>query len=71
MIEEIRATARVSFKQTTKAGDVFYTFEYGETRSNNFETKEQYETEKDVLWKQVNDEITKQIMETKALYGGN
>ena len=68
MIDEIRANARVSFKQVTRAGDVFYTFEYGETRKTNFESKEQYENEKTMLWKQVNDEVTKQIMETKALY---
>ncbi len=68
MIDEIRANARISFKQMTKSGDVFYTFEYGETRKSNFETKEDYEKEKELLWKQVNDELTKQILETKALY---
>ena len=33
MIKEITASARISFKQPTKTGDVFYTFEYGETHS--------------------------------------
>ena len=33
MIKEISANARVSFKQMTKSGDVFYTFEYGQVRT--------------------------------------
>lgn len=68
MIKEIRANARVSFKQITKTGDVFYTFEYGETREDNYETKEKYEQDKALLWKQVNDEVEKQIIEVKQMY---
>lgn len=71
MIEEIRASAKVSFKQPTKSGDVFYTFEYGETRKDNFESQEAYEEAKNILWNQVNDEVTKQILQTKALYKGD
>jgi len=68
MIKEIRANARISFKQITKSGDVFYTFEYGETRENNFETQEQYEQEKAKLWEQVNNEVGQQIIETQKMY---
>ena len=69
MIKEIRANARISFKiPTAKNGDVFYTFEYGETRESNYETREQYENEKIILWNQVNNEVSKQINETKAMY---
>lgn len=65
MINEIRANSRVSFKQVTQSGDVFYTFEYGETRTID-ETK--YEEEKHELWNDVNSEINKQIVEVKNLY---
>ena len=37
MITEIRANARISFKQLTQSGDVFYTFEYGETIPHTFD----------------------------------
>lgn len=67
MIKEIRANARISFKQPTKSGDVFYTFEYGETREIR---EEEYEQEKEALWLHVNDEVSKQIIETQKLYKG-
>lgn len=70
MITEIRANARISFKQMTKQGDVFYTFEYGETRSGEYNTKESYEQEKALLWDQVNNEVGKQVNETMNLYKG-
>lgn len=68
MIKEIRANAKISFKQLTRNGDVYYTFEYGETRETNYETQEQYEQDKALLWQQVNNEVEKQIKEVKALY---
>ena len=68
MIKEIRANAKISFKQLTRNGDVYYTFEYGETRETNYETQEQYEQDKTLLWQQVNSEVEKQIKEVKALY---
>lgn len=68
MIKQIQANARISFKQPTSQGDVFYTFEYGEVRENNFETAEQYEAEKAKLWEQVNNEVGKQVIETQKLY---
>lgn len=71
MIKEIRANARVSFKQLTQKGDVFYTFEYGETREDDYNTVEKYEQDKALLWQQVNKEVERQIMETKALYPDN
>ena len=68
MITEIRANARISFKQLTQSGDVFYTFEYGETNSEKFEKKKVYETEKEKLWEQVNNEVGKQVNATLQLY---
>ena len=68
MITEIRANARISFKQLTQSGDVFYTFEYVETRSGEFDTKEVYEAEKEKLWEQVNNEVGKQVNATLQLY---
>lgn len=70
MITEIRANAKISFKQLTKQGDVFYTFEYGETRQGDYSTQEQYEAEKQKLWEQVNNEVGKQVIETQKLYTG-
>ena len=64
MIKEISANARVSFKQPTKSGDVFYTFEYGETRTVDTDV----ETEKQVLWEAVNNEVNKQIQEVLDRY---
>lgn len=71
MIKEIRANVRTSFKIPTSQGDVFYTFEYGETRADNFETEEQYQQEKNMLWAQCNNEVYKQINETYKQYGVN
>ncbi len=68
MIKQITANARISFKQITKSGDVFYTFEYGEVHEGNFETPELYELEKEKLWATVNNEVSKQIIETQKLY---
>lgn len=64
MIKERHATSRISFKQPTKSGDVFYTFEFGEVHTNEDgkipEAKE--------LWDIVNAEVNKQILEVKELY---
>ena len=64
MIKEISANARVSFKQQTKSGDVFYTFEYGEVRT----VDEDVEEEKSKLWDAVNLEVNKQIQSVQELY---
>lgn len=66
MIKVIKANARVSFKQQTQKGDVFYTFEYGEEREDDFSTN--YEEKKIELWNAVNQEIDKQIVDVKNLY---
>ena len=66
MIKTIKANARVSFKQQTQKGDVFYTFEYGEEREDDFTNN--YEEKKLLLWNDVNNEINKQIMEVKNMY---
>ena len=67
MIKEINATARVSFKQQTLSGDVFYTFEYGETRTV---AENELETERQKLWNDINEEVNKQVIEVKNLYKG-
>lgn len=71
MIKEIRANVRTSFKIPTSQGDVFYTFEYGETRADNFEAEEAYNQEKQMLWTQCNNEVFKQIASTYQQYGVN
>ena len=68
MIKEIRANSRISFKQQTQSGDVFYTFDYGETWQDDFVDEKQYETTKAQLWDVVNNEINKQIIEVKNMY---
>ena len=68
MIKEIRANSRISFKQQTQSGDVFYTFDYGETWQDDFADEKQYETTKAQLWDVVNNEINKQIIEVKNMY---
>ena len=69
MIKEISANARVSFKQMTKSGDVFYTFEYGQVRTVEDQNNIQNENKK--LWDDVNAELNSQIMEIKQLYNKN
>lgn len=71
MITEIRATARISFKQPTKQGDVFYTFEYGETESGDFLQPEQYEQSRQALWNRVNNEVGNQVTATINQYREN
>ena len=66
MIKEISANARISFKQITKTGDVFYTFEYGQVRTVMDQNNIDQENSK--LWNDVNAEINNQIMEVKQLY---
>lgn len=66
MIKEISANARISFKQITKTGDVFYTFEYGQVRTVTDQNNIDQENSK--LWNDVNAEINSQIMEVKQLY---
>lgn len=65
-VKEIGATSRVSFKQITKSGDVFYTFEFNETRT--IDPTDNLEEQKKDLWKTINDQVTNQVIETKNLY---
>ena len=66
MIKSIEAHARVSFKQPTRNGDVFYTYEYSEVR--DIPEISNIEVERESLWHDVNKEVDKQIMQTKELY---
>ena len=66
MIKTIKANARLSVKQPPQRGDVFYTFEYGEEREDDFSNT--LEEQRKKLWDDVNNEINKQIIEVKNLY---
>lgn len=65
-VSEIRANARISFKMNTLSGDVFYTYEYGETR--NLNETDNVQTEKTKLWEEVVAELDKQILSTQEAY---
>lgn len=65
-VNEIKASARVSFKQQTLSGDVFYTFEYTEARG--ICPEEDFKQQKTSLWNAVNEEINNQVIEVKKLY---
>ena len=66
MIKSIEAHARISFKQPTRSGDVFYTYEYSETR--DLSEVSNIEEEKQKLWDDVNHEVERQIIQTKEMY---
>ena len=65
-VKEIGATSRVSFKQATKSGDVFYTFEYTETRT--IDPTDNLQEQNKNLWDTVKDQVIGQVIETKNLY---
>ena len=67
---EIGATARTSFKQPTKSGDVFYTFEYTEKWGVEGELEQNLPNIKQQLWQHVNNQVNQQIIETQNLYKG-
>ena len=65
-VKEFHGTARISFKQAgTKQGDVFYTFEFGETVENDegFTIDESYDIAKAKMWDRVDEEIKKKVYE--------
>lgn len=65
-VKQFHATSRISFKQKTIQGDVFYTFEYSETVDTDLDPvtqKEEYEIEKQNLWNRVDEEINKKCKE--------
>ena len=66
--KEFGAVSRVSFKQPTKSGDVFYTFEFSETWSVDPNDQTQLPELKKQLWQQVNDQVMNEVIETKKLY---
>lgn len=63
MTMTIKATYRSSFKMHTKIGDVYETFEYGEERTIDPSSKEEYEAEKTNLWDKVEAEVSNRIRE--------
>lgn len=56
-IKQIQASSRISFKQKTVVGDVFYTFEYGETVEVDTEPNEDYEQVKSKMWERIDNEV--------------
>jgi len=67
-VKEFGATARVSFKQPTKSGDVFYTFDYTETWGVEDENPNNLPNLKAQLWDVVNNEINQRIISVKNMY---
>jgi len=57
----IRATSRVSVKVATKGGDNFYTVEYCEERAIPDVPDIDIESEKKILWDDVNREVDTQV----------
>ena len=66
--KEFGAVSRVSFKQPTKSGDVFYTFEFSETWSVDPNDQTQLPQLKQALWETVNNQVIEQVKGTKELY---
>ena len=65
MIKEISGSFRTSFKQPTiERGDIFYTFEYGETRT----VDENVEEERKEMWESLTNEVSKKIQEILDMY---
>ena len=67
-IKDISSTARISFKQQTRSGDVFYTFEETQTWGVEDEPIENIPQIHKQLWETVNNEVNQQIMEVKQAY---
>ena len=57
----IKATSRVSVKIATRGGDNFYTVEYCEERMIPDVEDIDLESEKKILWDDVNREVDKQV----------
>ena len=57
----IRATSRASVKVSTRGGDNFYTVEYCEERMIPDLPDVDLDTEKRILWDDVNREVDKQV----------
>lgn len=64
--KEITANSRISFKQPTQNGDVFYTFEYSETRS--IDPSKSLEQNRQELWNDCHVEVDKQVQEITRIY---
>lgn len=62
-IKEFHGLSRISFKQKTVQGDVYYTFEFGETVEGNFNVDEEYEKAKSDMWERVDEEVAKKCKE--------
>jgi len=57
----IRATSRASIKIATRGGDNFYTIEYSEERTIPDIPDMDLDSEKKILWDDVNREVDQQI----------
>lgn len=66
-VKEFGAVSRVSFKQQTKSGDVFYTLEFNETWTMD-ETDTNLEELKAKLWDTVHEQVNQQVIGIKNMY---
>ena len=66
-VKEFGAVSRVSFKQQTKSGDVFYTLEFNETWTVD-ETDTNIEELKTKLWDTVHEQVNQQVIGIKNMY---
>ena len=65
-VKEFHGLTRISFKQKTTQGDVFYTFEYGETVEDDegFNPNSvEYEEAKKKMWERVDNEVSSKVKE--------
>lgn len=62
-IKEFHGISRISFKQKTLIGDVFYTFEYGETVEGDYNVNNDYEQAKTNMWNRIDEEVKKKCNE--------
>ena len=60
----IKATSRCS----VKVGDSFYTLEYGEERTVEYDNKNELEKARESLWDDVNGEVDKQVEDVLKMY---
>lgn len=66
-VKEFGAVSRVSFKQQTKSGDVFYTLEFNETWTLD-ETDTNLDELKAKLWDTVHEQVNQQVIGIKNMY---
>lgn len=67
-VKEFGAVSRVSFKQQTKSGDVFYTLEFNETWTMDENDQNNLDNLKTKLWDTVHEQVNQQVISIKNMY---